>query len=223
MQIYFDGKIPEQPHQYFVYGAGGTGKTSLLNLFKGKKFLFSFDMSTNVVRGREDTDVAVLEESDAPQVQQLVLQTIIQAVESKKYKVICLDNMSALQNLVLENIDGRSKDGRQNYQKLQLWFRQLGMYLRNSDVTILATAHQIDNGGSLGDGRFSPDMNDKTFNAFTSMFDFVGRIYKKDGSRWIDCDPEQGNQGKNRIDDRTLIHAEDLLKPKEENEVEKND
>lgn len=223
MQIYFDGKIPEQPHQYFVYGAGGTGKTSLLNLFKGKKFLFSFDMSTNVVHGREDTDVAVLEESDAPQVQQLVLQTIIQAVESKKYKVICLDNMSALQNLVLENIDGRSKDGRQNYQKLQLWFRQLGMYLRSSGVTVLATAHQIDNGGSLGNGRFSPDMNDKTFNAFTSMFDFVGRIYKKDGSRWIDCDPEQGNQGKNRIDDRTLIHAEELLEVKEnEKEVENN-
>ena len=223
MQVYFNGEIPEQPHQYFVYGAGGTGKTSLLNQFKGKKFLFSFDMSTNVVRGRKDTDVAILEESDAPQVQQLVLQTIVQAVNSKKYDVICLDNMSALQNLVLENIDGKSKDGRQNYQKLQLWFRQLGMYLRNSGVTVLATAHQIDNGGSLGNGRFSPDMNDKTFNAFTSMFDFVGRIYKKDGSRWIDCDPEQGNQGKNRIDDRTLIHAEELLEVKEnEKEVENN-
>ena len=220
MHIYFDVKITEQTHQYFVYGAGGTGKTSLLNLFKGKKFLFSFDMSTNVVRGREDTDVAVLEESDAPQVQQLVLQTIIQAVESKKYKVICLDNMSALQNLVLENIDGKSKDGRQNYQKLQLWFRQLGMYLRNSEITILATAHEIDNKENLSNGRYNADMNDKTFNAFTSMFDFVGRIYKKDGKRWIDCDPETGNQGKNRIDDRTLIHAEDLLK--KETEVEKH-
>lgn len=220
MQIYFNGKIPEQPHQYFVYGAGGTGKTSLLNLFEGKKFLFSFDMSTNVVRGREDTDVAVLEEGDAPQVQQLVLQTIMQAIESKQYDVICLDNMSALQNLVLENIDGRSKDGRQNYQKLQLWFRELGMYLRNSNVTILATAHEIDNKDNLSNGRYNADMNDKTFNAFTSMFDFVGRIYKKDGSRWIDCDPEQGNQGKNRIDDRTLMHAEELLETKEEKKVE---
>lgn len=229
MQVYFDGKIPEQPHQYFVYGAGGTGKTSLLNQFKGKKFLFSFDMSTNVVRGRKDTDVAILEESDAPQVQQLVLQTIVQAVNSKKYDVICLDNMSALQNLVLENIDGKSKDGRQNYQKLQLWFRQLGMYLRNSEVTILATAHEIDNKENLSNGRYNADMNDKTFNAFTSMFDFVGRIYKKDGKRWIDCDPETGNQGKNRIDDRNLIPAEELLEPKKEtkekkeNEVEKHD
>lgn len=227
MKIYFNGEIPKQPYLYFVYGAGGTGKTSLLNQFKGKKLLFSFDMSTNVVLGREDTDIAVIEEHDKENIQNLVEETLENAVESKKYDVICLDNMSALQNLVLENIDGKSRDGRQNYQKLQLWFRQRGMYLRNSGVTILATAHQIDNGGSLGNGRFSPDMNDKTFNAFTSMFDFVGRIYKKDGSRWIDCDPEQGNQGKNRIDDRTLIHAEDLLKKeteeKKENEVKEHE
>lgn len=220
LKFYPDGKVPEQPHLYFIYGAGGTGKTSLLNQFEGKKLLMSFDMSTNVVRGRKDTDIGILEQADGPIIQELVQKMVARAVDSKKYKVICLDNMSALQNLVLENIDGRSKDGRQNYQKLQLWFRQLGMYLRNSEVTVLATAHQIDNGGSLGNGRFSPDMNDKTFNAFTSMLDFVGRIYKKDDSRWIDCDPEQGNQGKNRIDDRTLIHAEDLLKPKEEKKVE---
>lgn len=223
MKIYFNGEIPKQPYLYFVYGAGGTGKTSLLNQFKGKKLLFSFDMSTNVVLGREDTDIAVIEEHDKENIQNLVEETLENAIKSKKYDVICLDNMSALQNLVLENIDGKSRDGRQNYQKLQLWFRQRGMYLRKSGVTVLATAHQIDNGGSLGNGRFSPDMNDKTFNAFTSMFDFVGRIYKKDGSRWIDCDPEQGNQGKNRIDDRTLIHAEELLEVKEnEKEVENN-
>ena len=215
MKIYFNGEIPKQPYLYFVYGAGGTGKTSLLNQFKGKKLL-----STNVVLGREDTDIAVIEEHDKENIQNLVEETLENAIKSKKYDVICLDNMSALQNLVLENIDGKSRDGRQNYQKLQLWFRQRGMYLRNSGVTVLATAHQIDNGGSLGNGRFSPDMNDKTFNAFTSMFDFVGRIYKKDGSRWIDCDPEQGNQGKNRIDDRTLMHAEELLEVKEEKKVE---
>lgn len=220
MKIYFNGEIPKQPYLYFVYGAGGTGKTSLLNQFKGKKLLFSFDMSTNVVLGREDTDIAVIEEHDKENIQDLVKETLEDAVESKKYDVICLDNMSALQNLVLENIDGKSRDGRQNYQKLQLWFRQRGMYLRNSGLTVLATAHEIDNKGNLDKGRYSPDMNDKTFNAFTSMFDFVGRIYKKDDSRWIDCDPEQGNQGKNRIDDRTLIHAEDLLKPKEEKKVE---
>lgn len=227
MKFYENGEIPKQPYLYFVYGAGGTGKTSLLNQFEGKKLLMSFDMSTNVVRGRKDTDIGILEQADGPMIQELVQKMVARAVDSKKYDVICLDNMSSLQNLVLENIDGRSKDGRQNYQKLQLWFRQLGMYLRNSGVTVLATAHQIDNGGSLGNGRFSPDMNDKTFNAFTSMFDFVGRIYKKDGSRWIDCDPEQGNQGKNRIDDRTLIPAGDLLKKEteenKENEVEKHD
>lgn len=229
MKFYENGEIPKQPYLYFVYGAGGTGKTSLLNQFEGKKLLMSFDMSTNVVRGRKDTDIGILEQADGPMIQELVQKMVARAVDSKKYDVICLDNMSSLQNLVLENIDGRSKDGRQNYQKLQLWFRQLGMYLRNSGVTVLATAHQIDNGGSIGNGRFSPDMNDKTFNAFTSTFDFVGRLYKNGKERLIDCDPATGNQGKNRIDDRTLIHAEDLLKKetkteiKEKEEVEKHD
>lgn len=227
MKIYFNGEIPKQPYMYFVYGAGGTGKTSLLNQFKGKKLLFSFDMSTNVVLGREDTDIAVIEEHDKENIQNLVEENLENAIKSKKYDVICLDNMSALQNLVLENIDGKSRDGRQNYQKLQLWFRQRGMYLRNSGLTVLATAHEIDNKGNLDKGRYSPDMNDKTFNAFTSTFDFVGRIYKKDGKRWIDCDPETGNQGKNRIDNRTSMKAEDLLKKeteeKKENEVEKHD
>ena len=57
-------------------------------------------------------------------------------------------------------------------------------------------------------------MNLKTFNAFTSMFDLVGRLYLQDGERWIDLDPEQGNHAKNRIDDRKLIKADELIEPK---------
>lgn len=228
LKFYPDGKVPEQPHLYFIYGAGGTGKTSLLNQFEGKKLLISFDLSTNVVLGRKDTDVGMLEESDKEVIQEKVDEIIEYAVANKdKYEILCLDNMSALQNLVLENIDGKSRDGRQNYQKLQLWFREKGMYLRNSGLTVLATAHEIDNKGNLDKGRYNPDMNDKTFNAFTSTFDFVGRLYKNGKERLIDCDPATGNQGKNRIDDRTLIPAGDLLKKEteenKENEVEKHD
>ena len=124
LKFYPDGKVPEQPHLYFIYGAGGTGKTSLLNQFEGKKLLISFDLSTNVVLGRKDTDVGMLEESDKEVIQEKVDEILEYAVANKdKYKILCLDNMSALQNLVLENIDGKSRDGRQNYQKLQLWFR----------------------------------------------------------------------------------------------------
>lgn len=62
-------------------------------------------------------------------------------------------------------------------------------------------------------------MNIKTFNAFTSMFDLVGRIYIKDGKRWIDLDPEQENHAKNRIDDRTLISADELIEPKQKGDI----
>ncbi|MGN8983472.1 AAA family ATPase, partial [Enterococcus villorum] len=49
------------------------------------------------------------------------------------------------------------------------------------------------------------------FNAFTSMFDLVGRIYIDDDKRLIDLNPENGNHAKNRIDDRKLIEAKELI------------
>ena len=216
MKFYEAGKIPPTPHMYFIYGDGGTGKTSLFKEFEGKKLLFSFDLSTNVLIGDESIDVFKLEERDMPIMQQELGDLLSRAIGSGRYQAICLDNVTALQNMVLENIDGASKDNRQNYQKLQLWFRQLGTYLRDSGATVYATAHQIDNGPDKVQGRFAADMNEKTFNAFTSMFDLVGRIYVKDGERLIDLDPEQGNHAKNRIDDRKLIKANELIKKEED-------
>lgn len=222
MKLYKAGQVPPQPHMYFIYGDGGTGKTTLFKQFKGRKILFSFDLSTNVLRNDKNTDVMLLERKDAPNIQNIVMSQVSGALNTGSYKAIALDNMSALQNLVLENIDNAAKDNRQNWQKLQLWFRQLGTMLRESNVDVYATAHQVDNGtsGLTSKGRYAADMNEKTFNAFTSMFDFVGRIYKQDGQRWINCDPEAGNHGKNRIDDRTQFKADELLTPKQEKENE---
>lgn len=213
MKFYPNGTVPKQANMYFIYGDGGTGKTSLVKQFEGNKMLFSFDLSTNVLIGEKDISVVQLESGDAPNIQSLIDKWVLGALSKPEYEVIILDNMTALQNLVLENIDGASRDGRQNYQKLQLWFRQLGTKLRESNKTIYATAHQVDNGASGldGKGRFSPDMNEKTFNAFTSMFDLVGRIYIDDDKRLIDLNPENGNHAKNRIDDRKLIEAKELI------------
>lgn len=213
MKFYPNGSVPEQANMYFVYGDGGTGKTSLAKQFEGNKMLFSFDLSTNVIREAKDISVVQLESQDAPNIQALVTKWVYNALIKPEYEVIILDNVTALQNLVLENIDGASKDGRQNYQKLQLWFRQLGTRLRESNKTVYATAHQIDNGiaGLDGKGRFSPDMNEKTFNAFTSMFDVVGRIYIDGGKRLIDLDPANGNHAKNRLDERKLVEASELI------------
>lgn len=218
MKFYPNGSVPEQANMYMIYGDGGTGKTSLTKQFEGNKMLFSFDLSTNVIRGDEDTAIVQLESGDGPNIQSLIEKWVCGALVKPEYDVIILDNVTALQNLVLENIDGASKDGRQNYHKLQLWFRQLGTRLKESNKTIYATAHQVDNGASGldGKGRFGPDMNEKTFNAFTSMFDVVGRIYIDGGKRLIDLDPENGNHAKNRLDDRKLIEANELINYKKE-------
>lgn len=211
MKIYKAGAIPKVGDMYFVYGDGGTGKTTLAKQFKGKKLLLSFDGSTNAIADTTDIDVIAFDDKDAPQIQQLVTEALNNYVTN--HDAVIVDNVTALQNWALENIDGASKDGRQNYQKLQVWFRNLGMQLRNTNKSVLATAHQSDNGtsGIIGAGRFSPDMNEKTFNAFTASFDIVGRIYKEKGERWIDLDTEQGNHAKNRIDERLLIKANELI------------
>ncbi|WP_455429006.1 AAA family ATPase [Lactiplantibacillus pentosus] len=213
MKFYADGNIPVIPNMYFVYGDGGTGKTSVAKQFVGHKLLFSFDMSSNVLIGDKDVDVIMFEHRDMPNIQAMVEQYIMQGIQDAKYQVIVLDNITALQNLVLENIDDAAKDNRQNYQRLQLWFRDLGTILKESGKTVYATAHQLDNGSSglSGEGRYQADMNEKTFNAFTSMFDLVGRIYLAGGERMIDLDPEKGNHTKNRIDSRKLIKASELI------------
>lgn len=217
MRFYKQGKVPLTPHMYFVYGDGGTGKTTLFKQFPGRKLLISFDLSTNPLIDDESIDVAVVETGDGPKIQETVMYWINGAIKSGKYQALALDNLSALQNLVLENIDNRAKDNRQNYQKLQLWFRELSMLLRTSGLSVYATAHQVDNSanGLTDGGRYAADMNEKTFNAFTSTFDLVGRIFLKDGQRWIDLDPEQGNHAKNRIDDRKLIKANELIQQEE--------
>lgn len=213
MKFYKAGEIPKVGNMYFIYGDGGTGKTSLTKLFDGRKLLLSFDGSTNALTDTDDIDVISFEYSDAPNMQKLVMSYLSKQIAKGDYQVIVLDNTTALQNWVLENIDGASKDGRQNYLKLQTWFRKLGDFLREINLNILATAHQIDNGstGLDGKGRFEADMNGRTFNAFTGPFDVVGRIYKENGERFIDLDTENGNHAKNRLDDRTLIKANELL------------
>lgn len=216
MRFFKNGELPPQGHMWFIYGDGGTGKTTLFRDVPGKKkLLISFDLSTDVLRGAKGIDVGIIEQGDMPSIQNTIEQWLNRAVST--YDTIGLDNMSALQNIVLENIDGASKDGRQNYQKLQLWFRSMGTVLRQSNVNVYATAHQVDKGPEFMNGRYEADMNIKTFNAFTSMFDVVGRLYLKDNKRVIELDPEQGNHAKNRLDDRKLINASELFQANQAN------
>ena len=210
MQFFKNGELPPQAHMWLIYGDGGTVKTTLFKDVPGeKKLLISFDLSTDVLRGAKGIDVGIIEQGDMPSIQHNIEQLLNSAIRT--YDTIGLDNVSSLQNMVLENIDGASKDGRQNYQKLQLWFRSMETMLRQSNINVYATAHQIDKGPEFMNGRYEADMNAKTFNAFTSMFDVVGRLYLKDNKRVIDLDPEKGNHAKNRLDDRKLINASELF------------
>lgn len=216
MRFFTPGNFPVHKDMYFIYGHGGTGKTTLLKQFKGNKILISFDMSYDVVKDSGDVWLAVLTKDDLPNIQSVIDSLIDDIIAKRTFDVICLDNVTALQNYVLSSIE-KSKDNRQNYNAMQEWFRELGAKLRRGNITVYATAHAKKNKDELGGS--DVDMNEITFNAFTSMFDLVGWIYLKNGERMIDLDPEQGNNAKNRIDDRKLINADELVEPKAKEKV----
>ncbi|TGE75225.1 AAA family ATPase [Weissella confusa] len=233
MQFYEAGKIPNVGNMYFVYGGKGTGKTSLAKQLPGNKLLFSYDGSTNAIADTKDIRVIRFGQSDAAQAQQQTnywLERMLyttndegQRVPIGKFGAIILDNVTALQNWVINNIENASKDGRQNWNTVQMWFRDLAMYLRDTKLPVLATAHELrtELTDAIGTPLFKPDMNDKTFNAFAAPFDVVGHIAIKNGERIIDLDPEKGNQGANRLDDRKEVKASELIIS--ENEEEKNE
>lgn len=230
MKFYKEGEIPNVGNMYFVYGGKSTGKTYMATQFKGKKLMFNFDGSTNAIASTKDIRVIAFEHSDAPNIQRELMywldNQLYQVNENGKrvltdeFSAIILDNVTALQNWVISNVENASKDGRQNWNLVQMWFRDLAMWLRGTNLPVLATAHELNTGlvNPIGSPLFKPDMNDKTFNAFAAPFDVVGHISIKNGERIVDLDPEKGNQGANRLDDRKEALASELINNTENNE-----
>lgn len=240
MPKYFkEGSIPDEGSMYFLYGGKGTKKTRVIKQFDGLKLVLSFDGSYSALADTDDVRLIAYGEQDAPIIQKQVrddLDLYLYAIDPNTHqfildkknrktvnpeiKVIVLDNVTALQNWVIANIENASKDGRQNWNLVQKWFRDLGGELRELGIPVLATAHQLD---GMVPGTFKPDMNDKTRNAFAGWFDILGHIYKKDGAFMVDVDPEKGNEGANRLDTRTEFPLEELLQSKTNTETKEED
>lgn len=219
MPKYFkEGTIPKIGGMYFLYGGKGTQKTRTIKQFEGLKLVFSFDGSYSSLADTNDVRLIAYGDSDANRIQGQVrydLDNNLYKVDetgnkivNPDIKVLVLDNVTGLQNWVINNIENASKDGRQNWNLVQKWFRDLGAELRELGIPVLATAHQID---GANPNTFKPDMNDKTRNAFAGWFDILGRIYKDGGAFMVDVDPEKGNEGANRLDTRTNFKLEELL------------
>lgn len=228
-RYYKEGSIPNVGNMYFIYGDKGTRKTSLARQFPGLKLMFIFDGSSNPLSDTSDIRLTSFGHEDAANIQQAFMYDLNRFLftqdENGKRIVnpeigsVILDNVTALQNWVINNIENAAKDGRQNWNLTQMWFRDLGDILRETQLPVLATAHEIKTDIP---GKFKPDMNDKTMNAFSSWFDVRGRAYKQDGKYLIDVDPENGNQGANRLDDRLIIPNDDLFNTKNNTKDEEN-
>ncbi|WP_371832076.1 AAA family ATPase, partial [Convivina praedatoris] len=76
MIIFQPGHIVPAGDMYFIYGDGGTGKTSLSKQLTGNKVLLMFDGSYNALADTTDTMVYSFDDTDAPTLQQTVWQTV---------------------------------------------------------------------------------------------------------------------------------------------------
>lgn len=221
MKIYDLGQIPNIHNMYFIYGKGGLGKTTIAKQFPGKKFIISLDYSTNAVNKDSEFGGLFFEKTDYKNIQQLIMSVIEHAsegIKGVKYDTLILDDVTRLQDLVLQNIENSSKDGRANYYKLQNWLGELSETLKTSGLNIYATAHETEISDSVMK-HYTADMNEKAFIRFTAAFDIVGRIYSDNGTRMIDVDIDSGNHVKNRIDNRKKILATELMTPEKKEEL----
>ena len=219
MKVIKSDEIEASNTMYFVYGQGGTGKTSLVkNHPADKKLVITFDSSHEVLKDSAGIDVLVPDMKELANMHNLLPDLIVQSVQ-QGYGVIMLDNVSNVSETILDTLKEQNKDGRMAYGQLQTWFRKLGQLMNIQPVDFYVTAWESVEQETIGLNevtRYYPMMNQKARSMFLGLFDFVGRIHvDSDGNRVITTAPNEYTYSKNRLSDNEEFIATELWNQKE--------
>ena len=195
MKLLKNTELDNDADIYVVLGQVGTGKTSLVNSFNGKRLVLSFDDSYSTLK--RDDNLQVVSEITS---QELVntekfLQDL--SVIAKDYDLVVFDNISALQqNIVDDMTDGKAgnnKNGQGAYGATQKILRKIVRWSTQYKGTVLFTLwSKIDNGFE------KPDMNDLAFNSVAGYAKVVGRTYV-DSEYRVALQPSLEGVAKNRV------------------------
>lgn len=199
---------------FVVLGQVGTGKTSIIRSHVGKKVLFSFDDSFEVIQDWGDDEIANVETIGSITSEDIFnIDKLIKTVEelTKDADLIVFDNVSALEATLVDDMtDGKvggNKNGMAAYGATQKVLRKLVRWAVASHKDVLFTLwSKIDNGFE------KPAMNDNAFNSMAGYAKIVGRTFNDNGEYKVALQPSMAGVAKNRINKLDNVKNADFWK-----------
>ena len=178
MKIISTKDAPLDGVKMLMYGASGTGKTTMIKTAPSP-FIISSESGLLSLSGHDIPAVEVRTEDELEEAYQYALKS--------EYETICLDSLSDISESILAELKGKFSDGRQAYGKLQ---DIIGKYVRlfrdlkGRNVYITAKESKIDMNGVI---IAQPSMPGQTLtNNLPYFFDLLLRLEaNKKGERII--------------------------------------
>lgn len=195
MKLLNNNELDNGAHIYVVLGQVGVGKSSLVNNHEGRRLVLSFDDSYSTLK-RDDglqviTDITSKEivETDA------FLRELTDL--SKDFDLIVFDNISAMQQMLVDQITdgevGSNKNGQAAYGLTQKIMRKLVRWSTTFQGDVLFTLWS-----KFENGFETADMNSLAFNSVAGFAEVVGRAYV-DNDYMVALQPSLEGVAKNRM------------------------
>lgn len=214
-----------------IWGSPGSGKTVASTAPKDEKILLLCSDNSSLVLNmfdRPNVTVEKIEHWVKPKTGgTCFVEQFAAALDSKKYTVIVVDNLTDLKEMALLELEdaGEIKDRRQIYQAVYMALKRLTRLAANAKVHITFTAWDEVEEITLHDGtralRFAPNLPPKVRPQIVGLCNIVGQMAKAKDSegkdRWymITHDSETRYGCKDQLGGRKTILPEDLYKPVE--------
>lgn len=216
-------QINDVKQMYLVFGEPGTGKTSAIKNLQGKTIYVSIDGTEGVLKKEhpKGMKVVVLEREDVANIVSSfpILLTTIERKYLNDFDNVVFDNISYLQDLVMNQIKGNAKDGRMDWMRMQELIRSWVIQIRSWNTRIYMTAWEetvpvYDESGNQVT-LYDIKLNAKLRSSIKGLFTVVGRSFVHDDQWLIQLAPDGRHLVKNQIDKRKFCRVDELFTDKE--------